>query len=223
VSEKDKKDLKAKPGVQPIDSPEGLDLHPAPPLIGRISKRVGVAIGCVIIGLLVGFAYGGCRRTQQDQAALRQAGLPKTVTPATQAGTEFTSLIPPGNLPLARQNPGAVTGELQAPGSPCGVDPRTGQAYRYNPQTGQSCDGNSRERIVVRQAFPAKPQPTQSTQVQASLEPTPEERRLAKAYQREQEAMIAPTSIAGAPGGASSTDGMPRSDNANLPGVADLT
>ena len=75
----------------------------------------------------------------------------------------------------------------------CGADPKTGQPYRFNPQTGQPCDGFSTERVVVRQ-----PNTTRTPQVVAPPQlpqETPEERRIAAAYQREQEAIQAPTSI----------------------------
>jgi type IV secretory pathway VirB10-like protein len=47
-----------------------------------------LAIVSVIVLLLVAFAYGGYRRTLTNQAAARDAGLPRNVTPATQAGRE---------------------------------------------------------------------------------------------------------------------------------------
>jgi type IV secretion system protein VirB10 len=75
---------------------------------------------------------------------------------------------------------------------PCGSDPKTGQAYRFNPQTGQPCDGGPQERVVVRQPNAIRTPPVASTSVH---EETPEERRLAAAYQREQEAIQAPTSV----------------------------
>jgi type IV secretion system protein VirB10 len=75
---------------------------------------------------------------------------------------------------------------------PCGTDPRTGQPYRYNPQTGQPCDGLPQERVVVRQSNAIRNRPITPTPVH---EETAEDRRLAEAYQREQEAIQAPTSI----------------------------
>jgi type IV secretion system protein VirB10 len=144
--------------------------------------------------VLLAFAYGGYRRSVKDEAAARQAGLPKTVTPATQAGTEFVSAIPLGNAPLAKG------GELQPPAdskgvvpAPCGTDPQTGNHYQYNPQTGQPCGSLPHERLVVRQA----PHPAQPRQIDPQREPSPEERFAALAYQREQEAILAPTRTSG--------------------------
>jgi type IV secretion system protein VirB10 len=182
------------PQVQPIDSPSGLDLHPEPQKAVRISRWAGGAVVCIIASVLLAFAYGGYRRSVKDEAAARQAGLPKTVAPATQAGTEFVSAVPLGNAPLAK------AAELQPPlGSkgatavPCGTDPRTGVQYQYNPQTGQPCEGFQQERVVVRQAARA----AQPKQIEPPLEPTTEERVAALAYQREQEAILAPTATSG--------------------------
>jgi type IV secretion system protein VirB10 len=74
----------------------------------------------------------------------------------------------------------------------CGADPKTGQPYRFNPQTGQLCEGLPQERAVVRQPNAVRTQPVAPTSFHQE---TPEDRRLAAAYQREQEAIQAPTSI----------------------------
>jgi type IV secretion system protein VirB10 len=174
---------------QPIEAPSGLDLHPQPEKAKRVSRRAGIAIACVGILLLLAFAYGGIRRTLNNQTAARDASLPKGVTPATQAGKEFLQATPSGTAPMALRPPGAPPSPQTIVAS-CGADPKTGQPYRFNPQTGQPCDGLPQERVVVRQPSAMR---TQSfTQVH---EETPEERRRAAAYQQEQEAMQAPTSI----------------------------
>jgi len=154
-----------------------------------------MAIVSVIVLLLLAFAYGGYRRTLSNQAAARDAGLPRNVTPATQAGTEFMQATPAGTVPLTRSHadelrpPDASSSSVTAS---CGADPKTGQPYRFNPQTGQLCDGLSQERVVVRQPNAMRTQTVSTTPVH---EETPEDRRLAAAYQREQEAIQAPTSI----------------------------
>ena len=183
-----------------IEAPSGLDLHPEPKKAVRVSKRASMAIVGVGVGLLLAFAYGGYRRAENAQMAARDGGVSKGVAPATQAGHEFTNSIPAGTAPLTSGN----SNELRPPGQstqpdskmpPCGVDPRTNEPYRFNPQTGQPCDGLPQERLVVRQAPPPPSQPVQSAPVQN--QPTPEEQRLVAAYQREQEAKMAPTSIRG--------------------------
>ena len=182
------------PQVKPIESPSGLDLHPQPQKAVRISRRAGGAVVGIIAAVLLAFAYGGYRRSLKDEAAARHAGLPKTVAPATQAGTEFVSAIPLGNAALMK------AGELQPPAdskgvvsAPCGTEPGTGNQYRYNPQTGRPCDSLSQERLIVRQV----PHPVQPRQVEPPRAPTPEERSAALAYQREQEAILAPTGTSG--------------------------
>ena len=147
----------------------------------------------MVVLLLIAFAYGGYRRTLTNQAAARDAGLPRNVTPATQAGAEFMRATPAGTVPMTLRPPEINPSSTQTMMASCGADPKTGQPYRFNPQTGQLCDGLPQERVVVRQpnamycAQPVAPAPIH--------EETPEERRIAAAYQREQEAIQAPTSI----------------------------
>ncbi len=180
---------------QQIESPGGLDLHPQPEKAVRISRRASMAIISVIVLLLLAFAYGGYRRTLNNQAAARDAGLPRNVTPATQAGTEFMQATPAGTVPMTRSRaeelrpPDALSTSVNGA---CGADPKTGQPYRFNPQTGQPCDGLPPERVVVRQPNAV---PMQTVSTSPVHEETPEDRRLAAAYQREQEAIQAPTSI----------------------------
>jgi type IV secretion system protein VirB10 len=175
----------------PIEAPSGLDLHPQPEKAKRISRRAGIVIASVGLLLLVAFAYGGIRRTLNNQTAARDAGLPKSVTPATQAGKEFMQATPSGTVPMALRPPGAPPSP-QTTMTFCGADPKTGQPYRFNPQTGQPCDGLPQERVVVRQPSAMR---TQSFTPMQIHEETPEERRLVAAYQQEQEAIQAPTSI----------------------------
>lgn len=106
-----KDECKPDSSVRPIEAPSGLDLHPRPRNTVRVSKRTTVAVVSLIALLLLGFAYGGYRRTLNQQAARREAGLPKTATPATQASNEIVQLIPAGSAPLARNAPS----ELQPP------------------------------------------------------------------------------------------------------------
>ena len=189
---------KKTPDVKPIEAPAGLDLHPKPETPVRVSKRAGIAIGAIAIALLGLFAYGGYRRQMRAQTAARDSSLPKAVMPASASANEVEKDIPSGNAPLVRNDPN----QLQAPDADrasvgassgsisCGVDPRTAQPYRFNPDTGQPCTGYPQERVVIRQPGYAGAQAAQ-----ASTGPTPEEQRIAAAYEREQEAMIAPTGI----------------------------
>jgi type IV secretion system protein VirB10 len=195
--------------VQNIQAPAGIDLHPKPERTVRLSKLAGAGAIVVGLGILVAFAYGGYQRQQRAQVAARDAGFPRSVAPATTAGNEFIQAIP---VPDAGSGQKASTGQLQPPGAytgaaspssqvvaqtPCGADPRTGQPYRYNPQTGQPCPATAaQERVVVRQ-----PPPSQYAATSSPSQPSAEEQRLAAAYQREREAMTAPTGIRSANGG----------------------
>jgi len=162
----------------------------------------------VVLGLLSAFAYGGHRRQIRAQAGAHDAGLPTAVGPATASANEVTKDIPVGKASLVGnetnqlQPPDAGNGQphpgLTQPGAQsCGFDPRTGQPYRFNPETGQSCSSSLQDRVVVRQ-----PPPYDRAQT-VSPGPTPEERRIAAAYQREQEAMLAPTGIRSGSGASS--------------------
>jgi type IV secretory pathway VirB10-like protein len=178
---------------RPIESPNGLELHPQPEKAVRISRRATIGIITLVVLLLLCFAYGGYRRSLTNQIAARDSSRPRSVTPATQAGAEFMQSNPAGTTR-------GHADELRPPGTPalqtmmvpCGTDPRTGQPYRYNPQTGQPCDGLPQELVVVRQSNAIRSQPITPTPVH---EESPEDRRVAEAYQREQEAIQAPTSI----------------------------
>jgi hypothetical protein len=120
---------------KPIESPSGLNIHPQPAEAVRISRRASMAIVSAIVLLLLAFAYDGYRRTLNNETAARDAGLPKGVTPATQAGTEFMQATPVGTVPMTRNH----ADELHPPDAPqptCGTDPKTGQPFRFNPQTG---------------------------------------------------------------------------------------
>lgn len=203
-------DNNAQSGTKPIEAPSSLDIHPQPQKAVRVSRRAGMAIGAVIIVLMLAFAYGGYQRQQRAQASARDVGQPRNVTPATAAASEFVKNIPAANAPTARDNPHAIqpdaspkgqqTGPAASPsvvGAPCGYDPRTGQAFRFNPQTGQPCTGYSPgDRVVVRQgSVPIHSSSTaQSPPVQIP-QLSPEEQQALAAYKREQEAILAPTSI----------------------------
>lgn len=199
-----------------IESPDGLDLHPQPRRVVRISKRAGMAVILTAIGLLMAYAYGGYRRTAKAQAAAREAGVPKNPVPATQAAREVTKTIPEGIAPLTART---ETPELHAPGAPmpakdnlpCGGYTQTGLPYRFNPQTGQPCEALPQERVVIRQAAPIPVLPK---------EPSEQERSIAAAYAREQEARIAPTSIRNSPG-ASLTPPNPEAQS-SLNGLAQI-
>jgi len=159
------------------DSPSGLDLNPRPPRPVRVSKRAGGFLLLLCAGVLGLFAYGGFKRQQRQVAALGEIGVHRNAAPATAAGDEIARAVPTGNLPTAAARQTEPVPELQPPDEP-------------------GRPSNSADRVVVRRAQPSAA--TAPPPIQPSPEPTPEERRLAQAYRREQEAIAAPTSIRGA-------------------------
>jgi len=196
----------SKPAVPPITAPTGIDLHPAPRRTVHISRRAGIAIIGVLVLLLAGFAWGGYRRSQQNQASARQAGLPRTVIPA-HADDQLMHAIPPADASVVHLQNGLIPTQklnpLQGPNlngppnvgttaafhaaAPCGTDV-TGIPMRFNPQTGQPCDLPV-ERVVVRQA-PAR---TPRGAIPHPPVTPPEDHSIETAWQLEHEAMLAPT------------------------------
>lgn len=179
-----------------FESPTGLDLHPLPESSPRISKRVGLIIGVLVVLVLVGFAYGGYRRSARAQATANGRGRPKMLAPA--ADSDIVKGIPAGNAAVTRI-PAVQSSELQPPNdgaavsgsNPCFAAGKPNVVYRFNPETGQPCS-TPLDRVVVRRA------PTQvaNTTITAPVhEPSPEERALAEQAQQEHAAMIAPTAI----------------------------
>lgn len=214
--------------VKPMNAPKGLDIHPSPRISIHISKRVAAVIGAATIGILLVLAYGAYRREMRNQVQARDAGMPKAVTPATASAKEVEKDVPVGNAPLVRNDPNQLQPPVdahslsqQAANPSCGYDPRTGQPYRFSPDTGQACSAYPQDRVVVRQPAYSNPQPAPTV-----AEPSPEERRLAAAYQRERDAMAAPTGIRSG-GGANSFGSFPvvqpRQGGDDLPPIAALT
>lgn len=141
-----------------------------------------MAVAAIILGL---FAYGGYKRQQRQVAALAEGNTPRNVSPATAAGVDIAKDIPTGNLPNASTLRGAPSesGTLVPPG-----ELQAGQAGQQIP--GSPGAGGQ---VFVRQApMPAQPVVAQIPQPR---EPTPEERRLLAAYEREQQAIAAPTTL----------------------------
>jgi type IV secretion system protein TrbI len=196
----------SKPAAPPITSPTGIDLHPAPRRTVHISRRAGIAIIAVLVLLMAGFAWGGYRRSQQNQATARQAGLPRSVIPA-HADDQLLHAIPMADASVVHPQNGLLSPQkpnlLQAPNpvgpssvgppaafhaaAPCALD-ASGTPMRFNPQTGQPCDLPV-ERIVVRQSPPRIPR----TAIPHAPAAPPEDHTIEAAWQLEHEAMLAPT------------------------------
>ncbi len=161
-----------------IDAPSGLDLNPRPPRPVRVSKRAAGAlmlIAALVLGL---FAYGGYKRQQRQVATMAEGNTPHNVVPATAAGAEIAKDVPSGNVP---NTPPTLSG---APESGALQPPGDLQSSQAQPNGGQ---------VFVRQA-PIPAQPAAAPMPQAH-EPSPEERRIIAAYEREQQAIAAPTTL----------------------------
>ncbi|MGI9071797.1 MAG: TrbI/VirB10 family protein [Bryobacteraceae bacterium] len=173
-----------KPASVSWNSPSGLDLNPRPPQTVRISRRTSLALVALAIILLGLFAYGGWKRRQRQVAALADANLPKRVAPATAAAADIEKDVPSGNALAARTRPGVTfdSGQLQAPEDVQG----SGQIGSNVAVAGPS--GAYRQAPPIQPAYVAP-------QVQQVHEASPEERRIQAAYDSEQRAMAAPTSL----------------------------
>jgi type IV secretion system protein VirB10 len=189
---------KAEMPASKMDAPSGLDLNPRPPRSVRVSKRAAgtvMAIAAIILGL---FAYGGYKRQQRQIATMADGSLPHNVLPATAAGAEIAKEV---SLRANPQQPAglAAPGFLQPPGD---AELQGGQV----PSGGQ---------VFVRQtSMPVQPPVAQIPQPR---EPSPEERRLLAAYEREQQAIAAPTTLRdsfGAPTAGSGPQATPASRGA---------
>lgn len=158
--------------VPEIDSPSGIDLHPAPPSPVRLSRRAGIlALGLVfVVVALIG--YGIYTRGQQQYQVGFLADEPRGVTAATEAGKIVAAQVPtrPTHLVAAPEE------EVVAPP----------EAERRGDRRPQPYHAPAPVRV---QAVP-------------SSEPNHAERRLLAAYERELEAKNAATTPRDGFGGA---------------------
>jgi type IV secretion system protein VirB10 len=197
-------DKQAKPDKTILESPTGLDLHPAPESSPRISKRVGIIIAAAGVLVLGGFAYGGYRRSLKAQADGKSQGLLRSLAPATD--TDIIKGIPAGNAAIAR-HPVAPPTYLEPPeevsgqsANPCMDAGTAGHVIRFNPETGQPC-ATPMERLVIRRA---PPPPVGAIRPATAHEPSAQEKALLEESVQEHAAMVAPTAIhASEPGGLS--------------------
>jgi type IV secretion system protein VirB10 len=160
------------------------------------------------------FAYGGYRRQMDLETEAVQKDVRKNVSPASMAGAEFTKEIPAGNVPMAHRE------QAQPSTAPTIQDlrpPADLYAYGSGPVPGMA---PANERVVVRHApQPARPAPPPPPTVK---QPTEEERRIAAAYQREREAMLAPTGVRGSIGARQASSPLPNASD-DISRIAALT
>jgi type IV secretion system protein TrbI len=207
VSERAKNNESGEKPTPSWTSPGGLDLNPRPPQTVRISRRASLALVGLVLILLCLFAYGGWKRRQRQVAAFADANLPKSVAPATAAAADIVKDVPAGNVLAAhsRSMEPLASGQLQAP--------EDVQGYR---QLAGQPGGASPPNVYVRQAPPAEPIHI-APPAQPVHQPSAEEQRIQAAYDTEQRAIAAPTTLregfANSAGGSALTSGPDHSDS----------
>jgi type IV secretion system protein TrbI len=159
--------------VKEIESPTGLDLHPQPPSPVRLSKRAGILALVVVFAVAALVGYGIVTRSNRTFQTGFHPDDAKGLTAATDAGKVIAAQIPNragiagGSADRQPAQPDQLRSLGQAPVPP-GGDP-------------------SGQRMYAPASYPPTPNTPQYR------EPTPEEKRLALAYEREMQAMDSPT------------------------------
>ena len=165
--------------VRDMNAPTGIDLNPAPPAVARVSKRAGFIVLCIICGVGGVLGLGVYRRQDGYRTATFSSEKDKNIAPATTAGLAITKDIPTGVVNLATDRDKT---KLEAADDPHAMPDNAMNA-----------------------GIPGSPMNPPYAQYQTlQLEPTPEDRRLADAYERELRAIAAPTGIQSSNNGSSS-------------------
>ena len=170
------------PKQKPIESPSGIDLTPQTPPTVRVSKRAGFVAISALAGVGGLFGYGIYERHAKQMQATLRADTRENAQPAESAANEITKNIPAGTV-TAFRNPATRSSV------PDLNDARQKDGSTHIPNRKTSSQATSASRAVTPQAV----QPVST--VQQPPEPTPEQKRLATAYERELQAIAAPTSI----------------------------
>ena len=177
------KNPKAPALVRDMDAPTGIDLNPEPPSVAHVSKRAGLVGLCIICAVAMLLGVGVYRRGDQYRNVALAAD-ERNVAPATLAASAITKDIPIGVVNLATDRDKA---------EPTSADKEA------NP-------GISAEKVPG--AVMSGPANNSSSFRAYATEPTPAERRLSDAYEREQRAIAAPTAV-----GSRSAETFPETNN----------
>jgi type IV secretory pathway VirB10-like protein len=162
----------AKEGVDPIDSPSGLDLNPQPPSPMRLSKRAGILGLGVVFVVAAAIGYGIYSRGGRVFQTGFHPDDSRQLTAATDAGKVIAAQIPNRAVSVAgtADRTASSPAELRAP--------------EETPGRSSARSNGQRSAAASPYPSPTSPQP---------VVPTPEEKRLALAYERELQALDAPT------------------------------
>lgn len=179
--------------VRDMNAPTGIDLNPAPPTVARVSKRAGFIVLCIICGVGGLLGFGVYRRQDGYRTATFSAENERNIAPATTAGLAVTKDIPTGvvNLATDRDKTNSETAD----------DPKAIPGNGGSAEMPIGSPGN---------------QPYAEYQT-LQREPTPQEQRLAAAYERELRAIAAPTGIQSSNNGAFSQGAV---NSGSIPGGA---
>lgn len=159
-----------------MDSPTGLDMHPRPPAAVRVRKSVGVAAVIAAGMFAMAIVYGVYERQNRQVQASFMADTERKATPATSASQEFTAEIPLGGIPVLNKDASSLADHPKS-----GVE----EAPAVSPQ-GQTGPPRMRSLSASPHALPSR------NGVEGA-----ESRERELAYQKEQEAIEAPTRTGG--------------------------
>ncbi len=190
-----------------ISSPQGLSLSPTPPKPTRVSKRAMMALGGVFAFLLLVIFVGAYKRTKAQQQS----------TAANQDANAGSALPAVKNLKRELADTAAKSPDLNAPphygSKPSSEKPEVSAQGLTPPPLQPTPDLNT---------VPALPTTAGASGANAYREETAEEKRRLLAYQKEREAMNAPTLVQTTPGSSNSSSRPGGLPSAMPGGVSDL-
>jgi type IV secretion system protein VirB10 len=155
-----------------------------------VSKRAGFVAIAALAGVSALFGYGIYERHAKQMKASLRADVSESVQPAESAAKEITKNIPAGMVTASRNS----EKRPDVPDLNRSVK-KSGSASRI---AGKQPGIQSASSTRVATSRPEPVQPVSA--VQQPVEPTPEQKSLAAAYERELQAIAAPTTIQGASG-----------------------
>jgi len=168
-----------------IEVPTGLDLQPRPPVTVRLSKRAGVLAIFLVGGVVATVVFGIYSRQQKQSQPAHSTADDHGIVAATDAGRQIAEEISAKPHKTAEEvAPVDEKLELRSPADT--------SRERRRPA------GNSENSIKTKaiRSRPVQPAAYHSMPRSSYHETTPADKRLQLEYQREQEAIAAPTRVA---------------------------